>query len=133
MAESKATILIVDDEKHVRMLLERILEENRYNVVTAASGWEALEKLSVASISLVLLDIMMPEIDGFKTLELIRKQYSMPVIMVTGVGSVTSVSEALGLGADDYVKKPFQPRELLARVEAKLRRTRRGQPPTPNP
>ena len=122
MTEGKATILVVDDEEHVRTLLQRILDGAGYSVVTAANGREALVKLSLASISLVLLDVRMPELDGFQTLELIRKQYNIPVIMVTGVGEVTSVSDALTIGADDYVKKPFQSRELLARIEAKLRR-----------
>ncbi len=123
VTESKATILAVDDEEHVRRLLQRILEEAGYNVVTAGNGREALDKLSLASIGLVLLDIRMPEMDGFQTLDLIRKQYDIPVIMVTGVGGVTSGSDALNLGSDDYVIKPFQSSELLARIEAKLRRT----------
>lgn len=126
--DPKATILVVDDEEHVRMLLQRVLEGAGYGVVTAASGQVALDKLADAGISLVLLDIRMPELDGFQTLELIRKQYNMPVIMVTGMGEVSSVSSALTLGADDYVKKPLQPRELLARIEAKLRRAKRNLP-----
>ena len=126
--DPKATILVVDDEEHIRVLLQRVLEGAGYGVVTAASGQAALAKLANASISLVLLDIRMPELDGFQTLELIRKQYNMPVIMVTGMGEVNSVSSALTLGADDYVKKPLQPRELLARIEAKLRRAKRNSP-----
>lgn len=125
MAENKTTILVVDDEEYIRRLISRILDDGGYNVVTAASGKEALERLADSGINLVLLDIRMPDLDGFQTLELIRKRYTIPVIMVTGVGEVTSVSDALSIGADDYVKKPFQARELIARIEAKLRRIKR--------
>lgn len=122
MAESKATILVVDDEENTRILLQRILKEAAYGVVTASSGQEVLDKLSLASINLVLLDIRMPVLDGFQTLALIREQSNIPVIMLTGIDEVTSVRDALTLGADDYVRKPFHARELLARIKAKLRR-----------
>ncbi len=125
MSETKATILVVDDEEYIRKLISRILNDAGYAIISAASGKEALEKLGVNEVNLVLLDIKMPEMDGFQTLSLIRKQYNIPVIMVTGMGEVTSVSDALSLGADDYVKKPFQARELIARIEAKLRRAKR--------
>lgn len=125
MAENKTTVLVVDDEEYIRRLITRILAEAGYKVVNAASGKEALERLADSEIDLMLLDIRMPELDGFQTLELVRKQYTIPVIMVTGVGEVTSVSDALSIGADDYVKKPFQARELIARIEAKLRRNRK--------
>ncbi len=125
MEENKTTILVVDDEEYIRRLISRILDDAGYKVVTAASGKEALDRLADSEINLVLLDIRMPDMDGFQTLEAIRKQYIIPVIMVTGVGEVTSVSDALSIGADDYVKKPFQARELIARIEAKLRRIKR--------
>ena len=130
MAENKTTILVVDDEEYIRRLITRILDDAGYRVVTAASGKEALERLADSGINLVLLDIRMPDMDGFQTLGLIRKQYTIPVIMVTGVGEVTSVSDALSIGADDYVKKPFQARELVARIEAKLRRIRKPEAET---
>ena len=122
MTEGEATILVVDDEEYVRKLLQRILEEAGYDVVTAASGREALDKLSLSNVNLVLLDIKMPGLDGFQTLDLIREQSGIPVIMLTGIGEVTSVGDALTLGADDYIRKPFRTRELLARIKAKLRR-----------
>lgn len=115
-------ILVVDDEEHVRKLLQRILEEAGYGVVMAASGYEALDKLPDANVNLVLLDIRMPGLDGFQTLDLMRKQSSIPVMMLTGIVEATSVRDALTLGADDYIRKPFRARELLARIEAKLRR-----------
>ncbi len=122
MTEGKATILVVDDEEHVRKLLQRILEEAGYSVVTAANGREALDTVSQANVSLVLLDIMMPEIDGFQTLDLIRQQCEVPVIMLTAKRDEKTLLDALNGGADDYMKKPFDKPELLARIKAKLRR-----------
>ena len=119
----KTTILVVDDEEYVRILLQRTLEEAGYGVVTATNGREALDKLTQSNMSLVLLDIRMPELDGFATLKLIRQQSEIPVIMITGMRDVISLDRALGLGADDYVRKPFRTAELLARVKVKLRRS----------
>ncbi len=118
------TILVVDDEDYVRKLLARVLDEAGYGVVTAASGREALDQLSQVNVSLVLLDIVMPGLDGFQILELIREQSNIPVIMITGREDTTSLHHAITLGADDYVRKPFRTRELLARIEAKLRRAK---------
>ncbi len=120
-ANNTKTILVVDDEEHIRLLLRRILENAGYSVVTANNGREALEKLT-DSIDLVLLDIKMPEMDGFQTLNLMRDRSDVPVMMVTGVGEVASASDALVFGADDYIRKPFKTGELLARIGAKLRR-----------
>lgn len=128
MTKSKATILVVDDEEPVRKLLQRILEKADYRVVTASTGREAIDKVSSSDVSLVLLDIIMPGMDGFQTLELIRKKSDIPVIMVTAIGKTTSLHDSLGLGADDYVKKPFRSGELLARIEAKLRRVKKLKP-----
>ncbi len=124
MTENKTTVMVVDDEEYIRRLITRILGDAGYSVISAASGKEALEQLAGNEVNLALLDIRMPELNGFQTLALIRKQHNFPVIMVTGVGEATSVSDALSLGADDYVKKPFQAKELVARIEAKLRRVR---------
>ena len=111
-------ILVVDDEEYIRRLIVRILSDEGYAVITAACGKDALERLADSQVSLVLLDIRMPEMDGIQTLASIRKQYTIPVIMVTGLGEVSSISDTLAIGADDYVKKPFQSRELIARIEA---------------
>ena len=124
MAIEQIGILVVDDEEHVRKLLQRILEEAGYSVITTANGRESLDKISQANVSLVLLDIMMPEFDGFQTLDLIRQQCDVPVIMLTGRVEVTTLRDSLALGADDYIRKPFSKRELLARIRAKLRRAR---------
>ena len=123
MRESKANILVVDDEEHARRLLRLILEDAGYGVITAASGKEACEEFSANDINLVLLDIKMPGMDGFQTLEVIRGKSDIPVIMVSGVGRVESVNTSIDLGADDYIKKPYRSAELVARIEAKLRRS----------
>ncbi len=123
MATMKATLLVVDDEDYICKLLERILVQAGYGVVTAANGREAFDKLSQVNIDLVLLDIMMPGLNGFQVLDLIRERYDIPVIMLTGKVEVTTVRDALSLGADDYVRKPFSKLELLARIKAKLRRS----------
>ena len=116
-------VLVVDDEEIIRNSLQRVLREAGYDVVTAANGQEALDKMSQLKIKLVLLDIKMPGLDGFQVLDLIRKSSNVPVIMLTAVKEVTTVLDTLSLGADDYVRKPFHARELLARIQAKLRRT----------
>jgi DNA-binding response OmpR family regulator len=120
----KTTILVVDDDEYVRQLLQRILEGAGYSVVTAANGRDGLDKLPDSDASLVLLDIRMPELDGVGTLEGIRKQSDIPVIMITGVREATMVRDTLGLGANDYVVKPFQTGELLARIKVKLKRSK---------
>lgn len=128
MTEGKATtILVVDDEGHVRMLLQRILEEAGYSVLMAGSGQEALDKLAQLENllpKLILLDIMMPGLNGFRVLERIRERFDIPVIMLTAKREVTVVRDAIDLGADDYVGKPFRTGELLARIKAKLRRAK---------
>lgn len=122
--EDKPTILIVDDEENVRRLLRQVLEGANYKVVTASTGDEAFDKVTTSEINLVLLDIIMPGKDGYQTLELIREKSNIPVIMVTGLGDLPSLRSSLRLGADDYIKKPFRSKELLARINAKLRRAK---------
>lgn len=124
MNGEKGRVLVVDDEEHVRKLLQQILGEDGYGVVTAATSDEALDKLSQANVNIVLLDIKMSGLDGFQTLNLIREQSNIPVIILSGIDEVASVRDALTLGADDYLRKPFRARELLARIEAKLRRAK---------
>jgi len=116
-------ILVVDDDIEILEMLRRTLELEGFDVATAADGRSALTILEDSGPDLVILDIIMPEIDGFQVLEITRQRSNVPVIMLTGKCEVDSLRDALALGADDYVKKPFRPRELLARVRAKLRRT----------
>ena len=122
--EKKAHILVVDDEQYVRELLKRTLEQEGYAVTLAADGSSALVRLREHTPDLVLLDIRMPDLTGYQVLEHIREQSDIPVIMLTGVLEPTAVEQSVGLGADDYIRKPFNPRVLLARIEAKLRRAR---------
>jgi two-component system, OmpR family, alkaline phosphatase synthesis response regulator PhoP len=122
MINSEATILVVDDEENIRQLIRLTLEEAGYKVLTASTGQEAFDKVSSSNISLVLLDIVMPGMDGFRALELIREKSDIPVIMVSGLGNMNPLRTSFIMGADDYIKKPFHSRELLARIEAKLRR-----------
>jgi len=119
-------VLIVDDEPNVREVLADILEGAGYEVLTAASGREALDKLQSENREphLVLLDIMMPGLDGFQVLDLIRQRSSVPVIMLTARREVDTSCDALNFGADDYIRKPFRTQELLARIRAKLRRSK---------
>ena len=120
--KSNPKILVVDDEEIIRYSVQRVLKEAGYDAVTAANGQKALDKMSQLKIKLVLLDIKMPGLDGFQVLDLIRKSSNVPVIMLTALKEVTTVRDSLALGADDYIRKPFKTRELLARIQAKLRR-----------
>jgi two-component system response regulator VicR len=122
MTEKQKRILIVDDEETVRDLLQRTLQKVGYDVITAANGQEALDKVSQCNVNLVLLDMKMPGLDGFQVLDGIRQRSNIPVIMLSGMRDETIKIDSLGLGADDYVVKPFNTRELLARIQAKLRR-----------
>lgn len=126
MSEKQGVMLVVDDEEMVRNLLQRTLQEADYDVITAANGQEALDKVSQFNISLVLLDIKMPGLDGFQVLDRIRQRSDIPVIMLTAVKGVTTVRDSFNLGADDYVTKPFSKRELLLRIQTKLRRAQTG-------
>ncbi len=116
------SILVVDDEPEIVRLHKCALEPEGYDVALATDGNSALELMEKHKPDLVILDIMMPELDGFQVLSLIRQRSNVPVIMITGRYEVTVLYDALALGADDYVRKPFHIRELLARIKAKLRR-----------
>jgi len=118
----KARILIVDDERYILDMLKCTLEDEGYYADVAADGNSALTLLTECKPALVLLDIRMPGLNGYQVLELIREQSDVPVIMLTGVLEPISVYQSVNLGADDYVRKPFRTRELLARIQAKLRR-----------
>ena len=124
MMEEQKTILVVDDEITVRDFLQRILEKSGYGVVTAVNGLEALDKISNLAVNLVLLDIMMPDLGGFEVLELMPQNRSIPVIMLSGMRDETTRVATLGLGADDYIEKPFSIGELLTRIQVKLRRSK---------
>lgn len=115
-------ILIVDDEPRYLRLLEANLKTEGYAVVTAADGLQAVDAFSAQPVDLVLLDIMMPRLDGFGTCQRIREFSNVPIIMLTAKGEEQDRVKGLDLGADDYLVKPFSATELLARVRAVLRR-----------
>ena len=117
-------ILIVDDDSSLLELLQQILIRQRYIVETATDGEQALDKLFETPFDLIILDIMMPKIDGLTALEEMRKAgIEAPVLMLTAKGDMADKVKGLDLGADDYLAKPFSSDELLARVRALLRRT----------
>jgi len=123
MPLTKVSTLIVDDDIRMLRMMQRILELEGYRVRTASDGKAALDAFDEENPDLVLLDIMMPGLDGYQVLESIRKHSDVPIIMITAKLDVDSIKQAVDLGADDYVKKPFTPAELVARINAKLRRT----------
>jgi DNA-binding response OmpR family regulator len=116
------TILIVDDEAIVREVVGQYLEQDGFKVETAADGKEALTLFSSARPDLVLLDLMLPGVDGLEVCRRIRALSNVPVIMLTAKSDEIDTIIGLGIGADDYVGKPFSPRELVARIKAVLRR-----------
>jgi two-component system KDP operon response regulator KdpE len=116
-------LLIIDDDDGLRLLLRTTLEPRGYKVVTAAGGLEGLQMLYKEQPDLVLLDVMMPEMGGWETLERIRQVSTVPVIMLTAIDGVPNRVRGLTRGADDYIVKPFHHDELAARIEALLRRS----------
>lgn len=122
MVVHRGRILVVDDEQPMRALLRLYLTREGYDVIEAADGRRALELVSDAAPDLVLLDLMLPEIDGFELLRRLRQETDVPVIMLTARGEETNRVAGLELGADDYVLKPFSTPEVIARVRARLRR-----------
>ncbi|OZC03591.1 response regulator transcription factor [Rubricoccus marinus] len=120
------TLLVAEDEASIRDLLRDFFEGQGYAVVTATDGQEALAAAREAAPDLVLLDVMMPWMDGFEVIRQLRRDGETPVILLTARAGEADKVEGLGLGADDYVTKPFSFHEVAARVEAVLRRARRG-------
>lgn len=117
-----ANILVVEDEESVRELLRLYLEKEGFKVELASDGEEALDKMSRTSPDLVLLDLMLPKKDGWEVCREIRKTSYVPIIMLTARGEEFDKVLGLELGADDYIAKPFSPREVVARIKAVLRR-----------
>ena len=123
--DEKYHILAVDDETQVTLVIKRVLEQEGYTVTTTNDGYAALDIVVNSQPDLVILDINMPGINGYQVLEKIREQHDIPVIMLSADQDVSSVGNSIGLGADDYIRKPFHLRELSARVKAKLRRLKK--------
>lgn len=127
--EKQPCIMAVDDEPSVLRVLQLALEPAGFDVILAANGDSALELMRRHKPDLVLLDIMMPGMNGFQVLNRIREQYSIPIIMLTARREVTTLRDSLVIGADDFIVKPFRILELTARIRAKLKRCR--QVPSP--
>ena len=117
------SVLIVEDDPNIRELLQLYLEKDGYAVTLAADGRQGLEKFRAIKPNLVLLDVMMPVMDGWAVCKAIRQEGNTPVIMLTAKGETDDKVTGLKAGADDYITKPFEMKELLARIEAVLRRS----------
>lgn len=117
-----STILILDDDKELTTLLTEFLSEHKYKIVAHHAPSDMFKYLEHNTPDMLLLDIMLPEMDGFQVLRKLRESQDVPVIMLTAKGDVSDKVVGLELGADDYLPKPFEPRELLARIQSILRR-----------
>jgi DNA-binding response OmpR family regulator len=122
-------VLVVDDESRMRRFIRMNMELEGYQIIEAENGLVALEQIRQHTPDLVIMDVMMPEMDGFETLKLLREISTVPVILLTVKSDEDDKIQGLTLGADDYITKPFSPRELVTRVTAVLRRAQWPAPP----
>jgi DNA-binding response OmpR family regulator len=127
---SKETILVVDDEQNIIELARMYLEQDGFRVEAANTGKAALDKIKLVDPALMVLDLMLPEIDGWEVCRRVRANSDLPIIMLTARDEDIDKIVGLEIGADDYLTKPFNPRELVARVKAILRRSDRASSPT---
>jgi len=118
----KFRVLVVDDEERILNFLKAKLKASGYEVITAGNGFEAVEQAQAQEPDMIVLDLLMPKMDGFETLKEIRSFSQVPVIILSAKGADADKIKGLGLGADDYLQKPFNPDELVARIEAVKRR-----------
>ena len=123
VSQNKVHVLVVDDEKMIRSLLKMSLQRMGYEVTTADDGAEALELFQSNTFDLVLLDILMPNVDGFTVCSELRRVSDVPIIMLTALNRPDDIVRGLELGADNYITKPFTFKEVEARIRAILRRT----------
>ncbi|MDQ0205864.1 response regulator transcription factor [Alkalicoccobacillus murimartini] len=123
MEQHEANILVVDDEERIRRLLRMYLERENYSIEEAVNGQQALEMALESEYDLILLDVMMPEMDGVEMCQELRKTKATPVMMLTAKGEEGNRVQGFEVGADDYIVKPFSPREVVLRVKALLRRS----------
>ena len=115
-------ILVADDEREIRDLLKLYLENEKYEVIEAEDGQQALDLLRKEQVDMCLLDIMMPKVDGYHVLQELRKESNIPVIILSAKDADSEKILGLNLGADDYIAKPFNPLEAVARVNSNIRR-----------
>lgn len=120
---TKGNILVIDDEKNIVDVVKSYLEQNCYNVYTAFTGKQAFKQLDKVVPSLVILDLMLPDVSGEEICARIRKKSSVPIIMLTANAKDEDIINGLDIGADDFITKPFSPKQLVARVSALLRRS----------
>ncbi len=132
-APTKETILIADDEDSIRRVLQMRLSMFGYQVATACDGEEAIKTFHACQPNLVVLDVMMPKLDGFSVCKELRKESDVPIVMLTALSDVADRITGLELGADDYMVKPFSPKELEARIRCVLRRMNRAASPGLSP
>ena len=123
MVDKKLHILIVDDDDRIRSLLKDFLFNNNYIVSTAENADQAKEKLNYFKFDIIILDVMMPGQNGYELTKDIRKKINIPIILLTAKGEVEFRIKGLELGADDYIGKPFEPKELLLRIKNILKKT----------
>ena len=126
MPNGSARILLVDDEQSIQTLLSYPLRKDGYHVTSALDGGEALRRFEEGRFDLVILDVMLPRVDGVEVCRELRSRSQVPIIMLTAKGSETDKVAGLEMGADDYITKPFSMREFRSRVKAALRRSRMG-------
>jgi len=123
MENNKLHILVVDDDDRIRSLLKEYLNENNFIVSTAENSEEAKKKLSYLKFDIVILDVMMPGQSGYELTEEVKKNIKVPIILLTAKGEVENRIKGLELGADDYIGKPFEPKELLLRIKNIIKNT----------
>src|SRR4029077_7013635 len=124
MPNGSTRILLVDDEQSIQTLLSYPLRKDGYQVTSAEDGQEALQRFAEARFDLVILDLMLPKLDGVEVCRQLRSRSQVPIIMLTAKGSETDKVAGLEVGADDYITKPFSMREFRSRIKAALRRSR---------
>lgn len=117
-------LLVVDDDPHIRELVKLFLTREGFEIIEASDGLEALRQLELEQVNMVILDVMMPNMDGWALCKELRNTTELPVLMLTAKGETTQKLKGFELGADDYLVKPFEPLELIARVKALLKRYR---------
>ena len=125
--EIKDRVLVIEDDKSIRNFMKTILEANNYEVIMAVNGAEAYSMITSQCPDVVILDLGLPDMDGMKILKSVREWSGMPILVVSARSHERDKVEALDLGADDYISKPFSLREVIARVKAVLRRTQQGE------
>ena len=126
MDDFLAHILVVDDDERIRSLVKKYLNENKYLITTADSSEDAIEKVKIIKFDLIILDIMMPGKSGIEFIQEKKKDLDTPVILLTAKGQASERVEGLEIGADDYLPKPFEPKELLLRIKNILEKTKKS-------